>query len=100
MRKIHVEQPWSPGDETRISAAGSVTYSPAFSKNSLSVSFLSRAGLHFVGHKETLPSLVHKARSPGSPLSLLFSFSEGSIFFIYIRILIDVLFTYVFIHFG
>lgn len=66
----------------------------------LSASFHGQ-GYILLWHKETLPSLVHKACSSSSPpLSLLFSFSEGSIFFIYIRILVDVLFTYVFTHFG
>lgn len=47
-RRIHVEQRTGSRDRTRISSAGSVTCSQAFSRNQPSVSFLSWAGLRFV----------------------------------------------------
>lgn len=98
--KIHIVQLRSPRARTSISSAGSVTYSLAFSKNQPSVSFFSRAGLCFVVAQRN-PSLP--CAQSLTALAFLYhcSFlSLNAIFFIYIRILVVVLFTYVFIHFG
>lgn len=97
---IPVVQLRSPRDGTRISATGSVAYSLAFSKAYPSVSFLSWAGLHFVVAQRN-PSLPC-AQSPKPWLSFITTlfFLWRLYFFIYIRILVGVLFTYVFTHFG
>lgn len=82
--RIPVVQLRSPRDGTRISATGSVAYSPAFSKDYPSVSFLSWAGLHFVVAQRN-PSLPC-AQSP-TALALLYhcSFLSLKAIFFYLH---------------